>query len=120
MEKSFGSCCYGQGEREVTTGAELIQQSSEAFNRILLATRSAVHQVRQTSSASEQIYASSQEFTASLLEIDHMAESSDDLAQGISVAAAHQLATMEEISASADSVSRISEEMLRLVQRFKL
>lgn len=109
-----------KGEREVTTGVELIQHSGEAFNRILLATRSAVHQVRQTSSASEQISASSQEFTASLLEIDHMAERSDDLAQGISAAAAHQFAAMEEISASADSMSRISEEMLRLVQRFKL
>ncbi|MGO4546681.1 methyl-accepting chemotaxis protein [Paenibacillus sp. 2TAB23] len=110
----------GKGEREVTVGAQLIQHSGEAFNRILLATRGAVHHVRQTSSASEQISASSQEFTASLLEIDHMAERSNDLAQGISTAAAQNFAAMEEISASADSMNRISEDMLRLVQRFRL
>jgi len=109
-----------KGEREVAAGAELIQHSGEAFKRILLATRSAVHHVQQTSSASEQISASSQEFTASLLEIDHMAERSHNLAQGISVAAAQQFAAMEEISASAESVNRISEEMLQLVERFKL
>ncbi|UKS23917.1 methyl-accepting chemotaxis protein [Paenibacillus sp. HWE-109] len=109
-----------KGDREVRAGAELIQYSGEAFNRILLATRSAAYHVRQTSSASEQISSSSQEFTASLLEIDHMAKCSDDLAQGISAATTHQFAALEEISASADSMSRISEEMLRLVQRFKL
>jgi methyl-accepting chemotaxis protein len=109
-----------KGEREVQAGAELIHNSGEAFSRILLATRSAVHHVQLSSLASEQISASSQEFTASLLEIDHTAARSNELAQSISASAAEQLAATEEIAASADSLSRISEEMLRLVQRFKL
>ncbi|WP_314589940.1 methyl-accepting chemotaxis protein [Paenibacillus terrigena] len=109
-----------QGEHEVQAGVDSIRRSGEAFQRILLATRSAVYHVQETSAAAEQIFASSQEFNASLQEIDHMALRSNDLAQAISTATAGQLAAMEEISASADSMSRISEEMLLLVKRFKL
>ncbi|MBE1446888.1 hypothetical protein [Paenibacillus sp. OAS669] len=49
-----------------------------------------------------------------------MADRSNDLAQTISTVTAGQLAAMEEISASADSMSRISEEMLLHVKQFKL
>ena len=83
----------------------------------MLATRSAVYHVQETSAAAEQISSSSQEFNASLKEIDHMAVRSNDLAQTISSATAGQLAAMEEISASADSMSRIAEEMLLLVKQ---
>ncbi|OBZ15781.1 hypothetical protein A7975_30500 [Bacillus sp. FJAT-26390] len=79
-----------------------------------------MHHVQQTSAASEQISASSQELNASLLEIDHMAVRSNDLAQRISGSAADQLAFTEEIAASAESMNRISEDMLQLVQRLKL
>jgi methyl-accepting chemotaxis protein len=109
-----------QGEQEVQTGVESIRRTGESFQRILVATRSAVYHVQETSAAAEQICASSQEFNASLQEIDHMAVRSNDLAQAISSATVGQLTAMEEISASADSMSRISEEMLLLVKRFKL
>lgn len=109
-----------QGEQEVQTGVDSIRHSGEAFQRILVATRSAVYHVQETSAAAEQISASSQEFHASLQEIDHMAIRSNDLAQAISTTTAGQLAAMEEISASADSMRRISEEMLQLVKQFKL
>ena len=109
-----------QGEQEVQTGVDSIRHSGEAFQRILIATRSALYHVQETSAAAEQISASSQEFYASLQEIDHMAVRSNDLAQTISTTTAGQLAAMEEISASADSMSRISEEMLLLVKQFKL
>ncbi|WP_103107514.1 methyl-accepting chemotaxis protein [Brevibacillus reuszeri] len=109
-----------QGEQEVQTGVDSIRDSGEAFQRILVATRSAVYHVQETSAAAEQISASSQEFHASLLEIDHMAVRSNDLAQTISTNTAGQLSAMEEISASADLMSRISEELLQLVKQFKL
>ncbi|WP_079911034.1 methyl-accepting chemotaxis protein [Paenibacillus sp. 32352] len=109
-----------QGEQEVQAGVDSIRLSGEAFQRILVATRSAVYHVQETSTAAEQISASSQEFNASLQEIDHMAVRSNDLAQTISTATAGQLAAMEEIYASADSMSRISEEMLLHVKQFKL
>ncbi|MGG4498717.1 methyl-accepting chemotaxis protein [Brevibacillus reuszeri] len=109
-----------QGEQEVQAGVDSIRHSGEVFHRIMLATRSAVYHVQETSAAAEQISASSQEFNASLQEIDHMAVRSNDLAQTISSATAGQLAAMEEISASADSMSRIAEEMLLLVKQFKL
>ncbi|MFC3747019.1 methyl-accepting chemotaxis protein [Paenibacillus sp. GCM10012306] len=109
-----------QGDQEVQSGVDSIRHSGEAFQRILLATRSAVYHVQETSAAAEQISASSQEFNASLQEIDRMAAWSNDLAQTISTATAGQLTAMEEISASADSMSQISEEMLLLVKQFKL
>ncbi|WP_312115031.1 hypothetical protein [Brevibacillus reuszeri] len=43
-----------------------------------------------------------------------MAFRSNDLAQTISIATARQLASMEELSASAESMRRISEEKLLL------
>ncbi|MET3288902.1 UNVERIFIED_CONTAM: methyl-accepting chemotaxis protein [Brevibacillus sp. OAP136] len=101
-------------------GVNTIRHLGEAFQKILVATRSAVYHVQETSAAAEQISASSQEFNASLQEIDHMAVRSNDLAQMISTATVGQLAAMEEISASADSMSRISEEMLLLVKQFRL
>ncbi|MED1792114.1 methyl-accepting chemotaxis protein [Brevibacillus nitrificans] len=114
------SAAMDQGEQEVQSGVDSIRHSGEAFRRILVATRSAVYHVQETSAAAEQISARSQEFNASLQEIDHMAVRSDYLAQTISTATAGQLLAMEEISALADSMNRISEEMLLLVKHFKL
>jgi methyl-accepting chemotaxis protein len=120
LDISEAAAAMYKGEQEVEAGVASIRLSGEAFKRILVATRSAVYQVQETSSASEQMSASSQEITASLQEIDHMAVRSNEVAKLISSATNEQFAAMEEISASADSMSRISEEMLALVNRFKL
>ncbi|MFF2015293.1 methyl-accepting chemotaxis protein [Paenibacillus sp. NPDC058177] len=120
MDINKAATAMDQGEQKVQAGVDSIQHSGEAFQRILLATRSAVYHVKETSAAAEQISASAQEFNASLQEIDHMAGRSNDLAQTISTSTAEQLTAMEEISASADSMNQISEEMLLLVKQFKL
>ncbi|WP_176707704.1 hypothetical protein [Bacillus sp. FJAT-26390] len=49
-----------------------------------------------------------------------MAYLSNDLAQKISSATTEQFAATTELSASADSMNRISEEMLLLVKQLKL
>ncbi|MEK8127547.1 methyl-accepting chemotaxis protein [Paenibacillus filicis] len=120
LDISEAAAAMDKGEQEVEAGVESIRHSGEAFKRILVATRSTVYQVQATSAAAEKMSASSQEITASLQEIGHMAVRSNDVAQMISAATQEQLAAMEEISASADSVSRISEEMLMQVNQFKL
>jgi methyl-accepting chemotaxis protein len=92
----------------------------ERFSKEFFSQHAALYRVQETSAAAEQIPASSQEFNASLQEIDRMAVWSNNLAQTISTSTAQQLTAMEEISTSADSMSKISEEMLLLVKHFKL
>lgn len=110
----------GKGETEAEAGVAAIRETGEAFERILLATRGVVEHAVETSSASEQMSASSQEISAALAEIERNSFGTAGAAQTVAAAAEEQLASMEEISSSARKLAEWSEAMKRMTDRFKV
>lgn len=109
-----------RGEREVQTGVETLRETSEAFRRIVAATRHVVDQVQETSAAMEQMSAGTEQVAASLLEMERSAARAADSTQSISAAAQEQLATMEAIETSAESLNEMSLELQKGIHRFKV
>jgi len=109
-----------KSERDVRDGAEAIQQTGEAFARILQATRSVAEQAEDASAAAEQMSASAQEIAASLQQMERISSTAAEAAGSISAATEEQLASMEEISSSAGQLNRMSDEMWKLAKRFKV
>jgi len=114
------SVAMQKGEREVAAGVESIENTGQAFVRILEATRSVVQQVQETSAAAEEMSASSQEISASLQEIERMSTRANELAQQISGATEEQIAAMEETNASSESLRGMAADMQSLAHRFTL
>ncbi|TVY01416.1 methyl-accepting chemotaxis protein [Cohnella terricola] len=109
-----------KSERDVRDGTSAIQQTGEAFTRILQATRSVAEQAEDASAAAEQMSASAQEIAASLQQMEGISATAADAAGSISAATEEQLASMEEISTSAGQLNRMSDEMSKLAKQFKV
>ncbi|GFZ86253.1 chemotaxis protein [Paenibacillus marchantiophytorum] len=109
-----------KGEHEVESGVASIKETGAAFARILEATRNVVDQVEEASAAAEQMSASSQEIAAALQEMEKLSSNTAGASQTVSAATEEQLASIEEISKSANRLSEMSDNMNRLVKRFKI
>ncbi|MFC5701359.1 methyl-accepting chemotaxis protein [Cohnella faecalis] len=109
-----------KSEREVQTGVASIQETGEAFARILQATRSVAAQVEEASAAAEEMSASSQEIAAALQQMERVSSTTAEAAQTISGATEEQLASLEEIEESAGRLRTMSDDMKRQANKFKL
>ncbi|OMD41868.1 methyl-accepting chemotaxis protein [Paenibacillus odorifer] len=109
-----------KGQNEVAAGVQAIDDTGKAFERILQATRTIVDQVEQSSTAAQLMYTGSEQISASVMEVEQVSLHSASAAQTVSAAALEQLASMEEIAASARKLQEGSNEMRVLVNQFKL
>ncbi|GFZ85410.1 methyl-accepting chemotaxis protein [Paenibacillus marchantiophytorum] len=108
-----------KGVMDVGKGSELIDTAGQVFNRIIVAFQEISNQIQEVSAASEEMSAGTQEVTASMNEIVHMTKASHDHGQGISEGSKKQLSSMEEISASAEDLSTMAQELQESLARFK-
>lgn len=109
-----------KGQNEVAAGVQAIDDTGKAFERILQATRTIVDQVEQSSTAAQQMYTGSEQISAAVMEVEQVSLHSASAAQTVSAATLEQLASMEEIAASARKLQEGSNEMRALVNQFKL
>lgn len=58
--------------------------------------------------------------TATVEQLSHIASDAAENAQSVAAASEEQLATMEEISASAAALSHMVQELLELMGKFKV
>ncbi|WP_340009701.1 methyl-accepting chemotaxis protein [Paenibacillus sp. FSL K6-0276] len=109
-----------KGQNEVAAGVQAIDDTGKAFERILQATRAIVDQVKESSSASQQMYASSEQISAAVMEVEQVSLNTASAAQTVSTAVEEQIASMKDIAASARKLQEGSDEMRALVNQFKL
>jgi len=108
------------GTGEFRQGMRAIEQTGAAFGRIVAAAQDVVGQIQEVSAAAEEMSASSEQIYASLEELDRIASRSAQRSELIAAATEEQLASMEGIQHSSDSLRAMADELKSTIRRFKL
>ncbi|WP_144513394.1 methyl-accepting chemotaxis protein [Bacillus sp. FJAT-22090] len=108
------------GTKEVAAGKQLVDETGERFEKILLSIEQVTAQIQEVSAISEEMSASAEEVNASIEEMASIAQYSAENTQNVASASEEQLASMEEITASANSLSKMAEDLQAIVRQFKL
>lgn len=109
-----------QVQDEVRFGLDIVHATEEKFANILHTLREVAHQVQDVAQTTTVLSASSQDIASSVEAIDEIAKTSSAYSQSVASAGEEQLASMEEVTSSAASLSRLADEMQQLVSKFKL
>jgi methyl-accepting chemotaxis protein len=107
-------------QKEVESGLLIVREADEAFRRILQEVEHVADQVQEVSAVSEQIAAGSQEVTASVEEMARISRETNTHYQGIASSSEEQLAVMEQIAASTDSLNEMANNLQKLIEKFKV
>ncbi|MFC5407225.1 methyl-accepting chemotaxis protein [Cohnella soli] len=110
----------GRGVREVDKGIVAVRDAGEAFGLIVHSVQNVAEQMQDISAESEQMSAGAQQVTASMDEMVAISKASSDGVQTVTAASEEQLASVEQISSSAEQLSRMATELQNEVNRFKL
>ncbi|UJF32998.1 methyl-accepting chemotaxis protein [Paenibacillus hexagrammi] len=105
---------------EVAAGEAILAEAGLAFGSIQQSVDGVASQVEEVSAAVEQIAASSQEIVNSMSQLAQVSLESAADTQSISASSEFQVRSMDEISQSAAALSQMSEQLRRMVQRFRV
>lgn len=109
-----------QEVKDAESGSELIVTAGDIFNRISDAFQEISDQIQEVSAASQQMSAGTEEVTASMNEFVHITKSSYDHTEGIAGFSKQQLASMQDISMSAEELSKLAQELQQSLSRFRI
>jgi methyl-accepting chemotaxis protein len=110
----------GEGTREVATGSQIVHEAGESFQLILRAIEQVAEQIRDVSSIAEQMSAGSEEITASVTESANIAKQSSNAAHIVAESTTQQLAALQEVAASANDLSQMSQKLQAAISKFKV
>lgn len=105
---------------EVVIGMNSVNTAGEAFKKIQHATKQVSVQVQGISTSVEHMAIEMNNMTDSMKQINGIAQSSAEGTQNISAATEEQLASMEEITASTFTLSKMAEELQNKTNMFKV
>jgi methyl-accepting chemotaxis protein len=108
------------GIGNVQEGTALVRQTGELIEEMLLNMRQVGDQIEEVSAASEQLSAGSEQVTASTAELSHIAKGAAESARSAAASSEKQLDAIEQISASAESLSIQMQDMQAMIQKFKV
>lgn len=108
-----------QGFEKVTSGLAKVNQSDEAFNNIASSINELNSQFSIISKLTLTMSQNIQDVHKKTMEVVAIAENSADSTLAVTHFSDQQLASMEEISASAKSLENGAANLQRLIQRFK-
>ncbi|NEW08097.1 methyl-accepting chemotaxis protein [Paenibacillus sp. SYP-B3998] len=106
--------------QSVVQGFEQVQESGEAFGRILQEIQTVNEQIQDASAASEQMSAGSEEVAASVDETAHIARLSSEHVRQVANASEEQLSSVKSLSHSAGQLNELAQELNRLIDRYKV
>jgi len=109
-----------QGARQTADGANVVEQTREAFLEIGQAVEEIATRVEQIAAASEQVTASAASMQASINEVAEVAEGSSGATEEVSASTEETSASTEQIAASAHELLANAEQLKKLVDRFQV
>ncbi|WP_341278717.1 methyl-accepting chemotaxis protein [Paenibacillus sp. FSL H8-0537] len=109
-----------RGSKEVASGAQTVEGSGELFNAIMNEMSAVSGQIQEVSAAAGQMNASSQQMTASVEQMAVIAGDTASNSHNVAAASEEQLASMQEISAAAESLDHMVQELLGKLSQFKI
>lgn len=106
--------------REMASGMDKVHAAGDFFGEIMASINDVASQIEEVSANIEQMSASSEQVVESMDTITGIAQNSSAGTQQISSAVQEQLATMEEITSAAFSLSRMAEDLQKMIGKFKI
>ncbi len=110
----------GNGAREVQLGTEIVTEAGQTFREIANLATAGSSQVKEISTAVQQMATGSRQIVGSVKKIDAFSTKSSGEAQSVSAAAEEQLASMEEIASSSQALAKLAQDLQTLVARFRI
>ncbi|TVY05395.1 methyl-accepting chemotaxis protein [Paenibacillus cremeus] len=105
---------------EVREGVSAIHQAGIMFGEILLSVKYVSNMVNEVTDATKHLSHGTDKIVVSVNGMSEIAVSSSAETQNVSAAAEEQLASMEEILASATALSRMAEYLQEAMEKFKI
>ncbi|WP_261305429.1 methyl-accepting chemotaxis protein [Paenibacillus andongensis] len=109
-----------EGVSEIHDGMKSVSLAGAAFEEIVGAFDSLSIQIQEIASSSEQMSASSEQVTASVLEMTHISKKSYSHTQNVAETSIGQLASMQEITASSNTLTVVAQELQQVISMFKI
>ncbi|MEK3914759.1 methyl-accepting chemotaxis protein [Paenibacillus sp. FSL H7-0331] len=108
------------GITEVNQGLHAVHTAGDAFTQIQQSIRQVSTQIQEVSDSSQQMCANALQVVQSFETIMEVSDMTASGTQNVSAAAEEQLATMEEITASATVLSGMADELQDVIGKFKV
>ncbi|HJV46371.1 MAG TPA: methyl-accepting chemotaxis protein [Bacillota bacterium] len=105
---------------EVGLGKIVIHETGEVFQQILKAIEEVNEEIQEVSATSEQISANSQQVAASVDQLAEIAKEASEGSHYVAASSEEQFSSMGEITASAQSLSILAQDLQELVAKFKV
>lgn len=103
-----------------TGGLQTFEQAGDAFSDIYNSVEGVRGQFEEVSASVQQIYAGTHNLVRLMDEIENITKDSTGNTQTVAAAAEEQLASMEEIASSSNSLANMAEELQEQISRFKI
>ena len=101
-------------------GLVLAEETGKSFEQILKSIENVSGQAQELSTITEELSASVEQVNMSIDEIAMLAKTNSNNTTEIACAAEEQLATMQQVTSSANALASMAEELRVLVSRFKI
>ncbi|MED4904818.1 methyl-accepting chemotaxis protein [Parageobacillus thermoglucosidasius] len=106
--------------KEVGSGLQLVNFADESFAHIHNTVSEATIQMQNVSSAVTHVVSGTEQIVQSMKQVKTITESAHFGVQGVSAATEEQLASMQEVSAAAHTLSQMAEKLQMLIRNFKV
>jgi len=106
--------------REVSEGIGVVHTAGESFEQIQQSVLEVSQQIQEVSSAAGHMLQYTSHVEGAIHQVEKVALQAASGTQNISAAAQEQFAAMEEISTSANTMSRMAEDLQTLIGTFKV
>lgn len=117
--KNAVSAMY-EGTNQVKIGMEVVEKAEQAFKNILILVHQITNGMQEISVTSQNIEIGSQQVVSSMSEVDSISKDVSSKSQSIATTLEEQTAAMHEIASSSEGLSKIAENLMVEVTRFKL
>ncbi|MFU1794173.1 methyl-accepting chemotaxis protein [Paenibacillus azoreducens] len=108
------------GTKEADEGNQIIQWAGGIFQNIVVDSEKIAAQAEEVSAATEQMSAGSEQISASIGELNNIATASYKRSRDAASFSQEQLASIEGISASVQTLSRMAQELNNSIHKFKV
>ncbi|MED4071085.1 methyl-accepting chemotaxis protein [Priestia endophytica] len=107
-------------KEDVQNGLTLVRKTEDTFRKITSFTTKLEQTITNSVSITEHMTSHTQEVTATASSITEVAKENADHVQSVAALTEEQLASMDEINASAHSLSKVATNLQKLVTHFKI
>ncbi len=107
------------GLQEVEVGTKVIHETGENFKRIFDSVQMVTNRISEVSTSAEKMAKTTENITKNVQSLATIAQDTSSNSQNVAAASEQQLATMQEIAASALTLNHFAEELQEELKKFQ-